>query len=151
MILTEKQLAVAQDLLDQEKACVQKYEFYANQAKDTELRKLFTQIKEDEENHYNSINSLINGDPDSEVDTSPADEYMPHPTYGPMDESENKKFDAFLCTDSIASEKYVSSAYDFNLFQFGDTKTRKLLNDIQTAEQNHAEMIYKYKVANGMN
>ena len=33
---------------------------------------------------------------------------------------------------------------------FANTALRKLLADIQIEEQNHAEMIYKYKTANGM-
>jgi Mn-containing catalase len=61
-----------------------------------------------------------------------------------------KEHDSFLCTDAIAMEKYVSSAYNFDLFQFGNSKLRKLLNDIETEEQNHAEMLYKYKKANMM-
>lgn len=33
---------------------------------------------------------------------------------------------------------------------FGDSDLRKLMADIQVEEQNHAEMLYKYKTANGM-
>ena len=47
-------------------------------------------------------------------------------------------------------EKYVSGAYNFDLFQFGNSKLRKLLADIEVEEQNHAEMLYKYKQANLM-
>ena len=36
------------------------------------------------------------------------------------------------------------------LFAFGDSGVRKLLADIQIEEQNHAEMLYKYKTVNGM-
>ncbi len=44
----------------------------------------------------------------------------------------------------------VSSDYNTNVFQFGNSEVRKLLNHIQTEEQEHAEMIYKYKQANSM-
>ena len=37
-----------------------------------------------------------------------------------------------------------------NVFVFGDSGVRKLLADIQVEEQNHAEMLYKYKTVNGM-
>lgn len=36
------------------------------------------------------------------------------------------------------------------VFAFGDSGVRKLLADIQVEEQNHAEMLYKYKMANNM-
>ena len=44
----------------------------------------------------------------------------------------------------------VSSEYNSNVFKFGDSDMRKLLADIQIEEQNHAEMLYKYKQVNGM-
>jgi Mn-containing catalase len=44
----------------------------------------------------------------------------------------------------------VSGEYNTNVFVFGDTNVRKLLADIQIEEQNHAEMLYKYKTVNGM-
>ena len=67
-----------------------------------------------------------------------------------MSNSEDKKCDAFLATDSIGSEKMVSGEYNSNVFVFADTAIRKILADIQIEEQNHAEMLYKYKTVNGM-
>ena len=55
-----------------------------------------------------------------------------------------------ICTDCIATEKYVSGAYNNQLFQFAEPDVRRLFNDIQTEEQNHAEKIYKYKSVNKM-
>ena len=76
--------------------------------------------------------------------------YNPKPSYIGSFNQQDKDYDQFLCTDTITTEKYVSTAYNDELFQFGEPEVRKLFNDIQTEEQNHAEMIYKYKVANGM-
>ena len=67
-----------------------------------------------------------------------------------MIESEDKKADCFLATDCISTEKLISSEYNTNVFVFADTCIRKLLADIQIEEQNHAEMLYKYKTVNGM-
>ena len=39
---------------------------------------------------------------------------------------------------------------DSDVFIFGDSAIRKLLADIQIEEQNHAEMLFKYKTVNGM-
>ena len=46
--------------------------------------------------------------------------------------------------------KLVSGEYNTDVFVFGESGVRKLLADIQIEEQNHAEMLYKYKMANGM-
>ena len=67
-----------------------------------------------------------------------------------MTNPEDKKNDNFLATDSIGSDKMVSGTYNTDVFAFANTALRKLLADIQIEEQNHAEMIYKYKTANGM-
>ena len=75
---------------------------------------------------------------------------MPRASYDAMNWSEEKQNDAFLATDCIATEKLVSGEYNTDVFVFGDSGVRKLLADIQVEEQNHAEMLYKYKMANGM-
>ena len=72
------------------------------------------------------------------------------PIYTAASQSEDKMHDAFLATDAIGTEKMVSSEYNTNVFMFGDSDLRKLMADIQVEEQNHAEMLYKYKTANGM-
>ena len=77
-------------------------------------------------------------------------EYEPKAAYTSMSESEDKKNDAFLATDCIGTEKLVSGTYNNEVFAFEDSSLRKLLADIQIEEQNHAEMLYKYKVANAM-
>ena len=67
-----------------------------------------------------------------------------------MDHDEDKQSDAFLVTDCIGTEKLVSGEYNTNVFNFANSDVRKLLADIQVEEQNHAEMLYKYKTVNGM-
>ena len=44
----------------------------------------------------------------------------------------------------------VSGEYNSNVFACTLTSIRKVLADIEIEEQNHAEMLYKYKMANGM-
>lgn len=67
-----------------------------------------------------------------------------------MSSNADKEHDAFLATDCIGTEKLVSGEYNTDVFVFGESKIRKLLADIQIEEQNHAEMLFKYKMANGM-
>ena len=152
MQLTQKESSLVKDLLDQEKVCVQKYEFYANSAKDPELKSLFETLKKDEQEHFDSLSELSKGTLPTvpQAKESRAASYMPKGTYKNGGNANDKCHDEFLCTDSIASEKLVSSTYNSDLFQFAATGIRKLLNHIQTEEQEHAEMIYKYKTANGM-
>ncbi len=150
MKLSEKEATVIKDLQAQEKTCVEKYRFYENSAKDPELKDLFHKIGDEEQEHFDALGQLLKGDVPSVSATSSVSGYSPSATYTSMDNSENKKHDQFLCTDSIATEKLVSSTYNTDLFQFAASNIRKLLNHIQTEEQNHAEVIYKYKTANGM-
>ena len=149
--LKENEKILIKDLQDQEKTCMEKYEKYAGLAKDPVLKDLFNTLKSDEEDHYNSLSQLMTGNvPAVNAENTGGKEYNPAPSYTGNINSQDKDNDCFLCTDSIATEKYVSSAYNFDLFQFGDPDARILLNHIQTEEQNHAEMLYKYKMANQM-
>ncbi len=151
MILTEKENSILKDLQTQEKVCMDHYNLCASTAKDGCLKDLFTQIAKDEQEHYQSLGKLINGEmPSFNTSTSKADSYHPKAAYNASANQADKQHDALLCSDSIGNEKMVSSDYNTSLFQFGSGEVRKLLNRIQTEEQEHAEMIYKYKQANGM-
>lgn len=149
--ISEKERYLIEDLQDQEKLCIEKYTNIEKTAKDTELKSLFSSIKKDEQKHYDSLEQLLKGTVPSvnSKDTAGKD-YNPSATYVGNFKQADKDSDMFLCTDAISTEKYVSSAYNFDLFQFGNSDVRKLLNDIQTEEQNHAEKIYKYKTVNQM-
>lgn len=150
--ITEKERLLLQDLQDQEKMCVEKYQKNEAMANDPVLKELFGSLKQEEQQHYNSLGQVMNGSvPRVNTQDASGKAYKPRATYkGKKCDETAKKDDAFLCTDAISSEKYVSSAYDFDLFQFDNSDVRRLLNDIETEEQNHAEKIHKYKVANDM-
>lgn len=150
--LNEKEKSCVKELADQEKLCIRKYEKYASMAKDKVLCDLFTMIKSDEEKHLSSLNSLISGTVSTNVNVndSAGATYSPAATYTGNYVQEDKDNDSFLCTDAITTEKYVSSAYNFDLFRFGSTEARKLLADIEVEEQNHAEMMFRYKTVNSM-
>jgi rubrerythrin len=151
MVLSEKERQVIQDLQTQEKSCIEKYGKYANEAKDTVLKDLFNTIQQEEQKHYDSLQQVLDGQvPECNCNCSEGSEYDPQITYGQLDDSEDKKADAFLATDCISTEKLVSGEYNGDVFAFADSAIRKLLADIQIEEQNHADMIWKYKTANGM-
>ncbi|MBQ9936280.1 MAG: ferritin-like domain-containing protein [Lachnospiraceae bacterium] len=151
MVLKEKEITVIKDLQTQEKSCIEKYSKYAQQAKDPELKKLFETLSSKEQEHYNSLQQVLDGTvPEVDCNDSDGANYNPTPTYDAMNNSEDKKSDCFLATDCIGTEKLVSTEYNSDVFVFGNSKIRKLLADIQIEEQNHAEMLWKYKTANGM-
>jgi rubrerythrin len=151
MILTEKEATSIQDLQTQEETCIKKYEKYEQQAHDTELKSLFQRLKKEEQTHYDSLGQVLKGSvPSCNCNDSDGKDYQPKRTYDQMTNSEEKKEDCFLATDCIGTEKLVSSEYNTNVFTCSDSEVRKLLADIQIEEQNHAEMLYKYKQVNGM-
>lgn len=151
MVLTEKETMTIEDLRQQEQSCVEKYRRYSGEARDTVLRDLFENLSRKEQEHYDSLGQVLNGTvPSCNCNDRDGEMYQPKATYDAMTNSEDKKNDCFLVTDCIGTEKMVSGTYNTNVFAFGDSKIRKLLGDIQIEEQNHAEMLYKYKTVNGM-
>ncbi len=151
MILTEKETTIIKDLQTQEKSCVEKYGRYAKEAKDEELKLLFKNIEEEEKRHLKTLTQILEGTtPCCDCNDNKGEAYNPKGNYANVMESEDKKNDCFLATDCIGTEKLVSGEYNSDVFVFGDEKIRKALADIQIEEQNHAEMLYKYKVVNKM-
>ena len=151
MSLNQKEQSLIQDLQEQEKLCIQKYTRYVEQAHDQELKNLFDTLRENEINHYEALEQLKK-DSTTQPDVKHLDaaKSCPKSTNTSESNSREKEDDAYLCTDSIATEKMISTSYNEDLFQFSSTAVRDTLNQIQTDEQNHGEMIYKYKTANGM-
>lgn len=151
MVLKEKEKQAIKDLQTLEQACIDKYGKYATQAKDPVLQDLFTTLKKNEQKHYDSLEQVLTGTvPECNCNDSDGKEYEPKATYSQLGQSQEKKDDAFLATDCISSEKLASSEYNSDVFIFADSAIRKLLADIQVEEQNHAEMLFKYKTVNGM-
>ena len=151
MILTEKETTAIKDLQTQEQTCIEKYKRYSEQAKDPVLKDLFKMLSKKENNHLSSLKQVLLGSvPQVDCNDTDGRDYEPGTTYGKMAENEEKQSDCFLATDCIGTEKLVSMEYNSNVFKFSDASLRKLLADIQIEEQNHAEMLYKYKTVNGM-
>lgn len=151
MLLKQKEKDAISELQTQEKTCIEKYQRYQQQAKDSELKKLFGKLAQEEQKHYDTLEQVMNGQvPSCDCNDTEGRDYAPQATYTSMSQNEDKQSDNFLATDCIGTEKYVSSEYNTTVFKFADAALRKLLADIQIEEQNHAEMLYKYKTANGM-
>lgn len=151
MVLTAKEKETIQDLQTQEQSCIDKYAKYRQEAKDPVLVNLFENLEKEERKHYDSLGQVLNGTvPSCNCNDSQGRDYAPKATYSSNEQAEAKTSDCFLATDCIGTEKLVSSEYNTNVFSFSEPGVRKLLADIQVEEQNHAEMLYKYKTVNRM-
>ena len=151
MQLTQKETSFLKDLKEQEQTCVEKYSKYAAEAHDGQLKGLFTQIGQVEQQHLDTINQIMGGTvPAMQSGGNKQAQLNFTPTYNTASSDPNKQRDSYLCTDLLSTEKHVSSVYNTAIFEFKDTNTRNVLNHIQKEEQQHGEQIYNYMAQNGM-
>ncbi|SKC92366.1 spore coat protein [Maledivibacter halophilus] len=149
MHLTQKERYLLEDQKSHEELCIKKYSNYANQAKDPQLKQLFTQLGNQEQQHLNTINQIMNGQVPNVNQQQQQD--MQNQQNQSMSQSGMKnQNDADLCTDLLTTEKYVSATYNTAIFEFTDTNIRKALNHIQKEEQEHGEKIFNYMQSHGM-
>ena len=149
MVLTQKEATLIKDLKGQEQLCIDKYTKHAECAHDPQLKQLFNRIAEVERGHLNTLTQMENGT----IPSTGSGGQSSMPTFTPyhsQTETAEKKQDCYLCTDLLTTEKHASGLYNTCVFEFGQTDLRKVLNHIQTEEQGHGEMIYKYMEANSM-
>ncbi len=149
MTLTQKENGLLCDLKSQEQLCIEKYTKYENEAHDSCLKALFSNIKSTEENHLSTISRIMSGE---EVSTNQAPTAVSQKLNCPISSctSEEKKQDAFLCKDALTMEKHVSSLYNTSVFEFTSPTLRDTLAHIQKEEQNHGEQLYEYMSKNNM-
>ncbi|MFA9423048.1 MAG: spore coat protein [Sedimentibacter sp.] len=165
MNLSTKERMLLEDQKNQEKLCIQKYSNYANLASCSQLKSIFQQNGQIEQEHYNTIDQLLNGQMPAMNQQSGGQQQsgmqqmksqQPQTTqqsssFQPKVNSTNyNNSDKDLCSDMLMTEKYVSSAYDTAIFEFRDAQVRNVLNHIQKEEQQHGESIFKYMESNGM-
>lgn len=146
--LTQKERMLLQDQLTHEEACIKKYGSYATQAQDPQLKQLFTQHQQHEQQHYNTITQLLQG-------TVPVmtgggqSQKMQLPNAQPMGVQVNQT-DDFMCHDLLMTEKYISGTYDTVIFESAHPALRQTLQHIQKEEQQHGEDIFNYMRQHGM-
>lgn len=149
MVLTQKESSLIKDLKTQEQLCIEKYTKHAECAHDPQLKQLFNRIAGVEREHLNTLNQMesggIPGAGGSKQSVTPG-----FTAYHTQSETPEKKQDSYLCTDLLTTEKHAAGLYNTSVFEFGQSELRQVLNHIQTEEQEHGEMIYKYMKANSM-
>ena len=160
--LNNKERMLLQDEKEHEELCVNKYKQAAEKASCPNLKSLFNQLEQQEQQHLNSINQLLSGTVPStggQQNQQNSQSQQNMQTQGnilknninvnPQIPSYNQE-DKILCTDLLSTEKYVSSTYNTAIFEFRDENVRNVLNHIQKEEQEHGKKIYDYMASHGM-
>lgn len=164
MNFTQKERTLLEDQKNHEQICIQKYSNYANLTQCPQLKSIFQQNGQIEQEHYNTIDQLLNGQmpqiQQSSSQQSSGSQQMGGQQQMQMNQSssfmpngQTQSFNASdkdLCTDMLMTEKYVSGAYNTAIFEFRDPQVRNILNHIQKEEQQHGEAIFKYMESKGM-
>lgn len=151
--LSQKERTLLEDAKSHEQMCIEKYTSYANQAKDTQLKQIFTVNGQAEQTHLDSLNQLLSGtipqmnQQQNQAAPAPA---APAANWNTAQNCAINFCDASLCKDLLMTEKYVSGTYDTAIFECKNTQVRDLLNHIQKEEQKHGESIYKYMESKGL-
>lgn len=145
---TQKEISYLNDAKSHEQLCIDKYNKYSAAAIAPELKGLFTNLAQKEQQHLNSINQLLSGTLPSVGGGQSGQQSMTAPVVNQS--QQDKEDDKYLLQDALGTEKHVSSVYDTAIFEFKDSGVRNVLNHIQKEEQEHGDMLYKYMAANGM-
>lgn len=163
MNLSTKERLLLEDQKSHEELCIQKYSNYANMASCQELKDIFNNNAQIEQQHLNSINQLLSGqipDTNSQQGQQQGSGNQQQQSGGNQQQGQSfmpnanqqnyTQSDKDLCTDMLSTEKYVSGTYDTTIFEFRDPQIRNVLNHIQKEEQQHGEAIFTYMNNNGM-
>lgn len=151
--LSQKERLLLEDQKSHEEICIKKYNNYANQAQDQELKQLFTTYAQQEQQHLNTINQILSGQVPNMGQQQGQQQSQQSSTQGNQaggSAGMSNENDAALCNDMLMTEKYVSNTYDTAIFEFRDTNIRNALNHIQKEEQQHGEGIFNYMQSHGM-
>lgn len=147
--LSQKERTLLEDQKSHEQICIEKYNLYANQAQDNQLKQIFKANGQQEQTHLNTINQMLNGTiPDMNQQQSQG----AGQSAGSVQPAAGSRHlsDKDMCSDVLMTEKYVSGTYDTAIFEFRDPNARDVLNHIQKEEQKHGEAIFQYMQSKGM-
>jgi len=142
-----------QDQKKHEELCVQKYQTYAQQAQDPQLKQLFNSLAQQEQQHLNTVNQLLSGQvpklQQSQQSQSQGQNQYTQATAQNKTPGTVNQNDIGLCNDMLITEKYISNTYDNTIFECTNTNARQVLNHIQKEEQQHGEAIFNYLQSQG--
>jgi spore coat protein CotF len=155
-----------------EQLCIQKYHSYASQASSPELQQLFQTHASHEQQHYHTIDQLLNGQIPNISQQGGTQQQQQQQQQQQLQQQQQQQLqqqqqqlqqqqmnpqpglanqvDAFLCNDLLNTEKYISGVYDTTIFEFTNPQVRQVLNHIQKEEQKHGEDIFLYMQSHNM-
>lgn len=148
--LTQKERLLLEDNKKHEQLCIKKYQSYAAQTQSPELQQLFQTHAAHEQQHLDTLNQLLNGQVPSMSQGGKSQQSQQSQQQMNQQMGLGNQQDAFLCTDLLATEKYVSGTYDTAIFEFTNPQVRQVLNHIQKEEQKHGEDLFLYMQSHGM-
>lgn len=154
--LNEKERMLLQDEKSGEELCIEKYKEYSEKACDLELKNLFKQLMQKEQEHLKTLNQMLSGTVPPLNNSQQGDQQnnqnnQNNSTSTNTNQNQTDfKHDKMLCQDSLSNEKYVSSTYNTTIFEMRDTNARQVLNHIQKEEQEHGEKLYNYMKSHNM-
>ncbi len=153
MTFNKKEQSLLKDLQSEEKMCAEKYRKAAENANDPFLQQMFNEIGQDEQEHYETVTQMLSGvmpEPSEKANRrGRSGEKSPEALKSKVSRAA-KQQDQYLLDDLLATEKFVSGAYNTSVFEFSDEKARQTLSKIQQQEQHHGKQLSAYMQANGM-
>ncbi|PHV70069.1 spore coat protein [Sporanaerobium hydrogeniformans] len=147
-MLTQKERSLLEDEKKHEELCVKKYTQYASEAEDPALQTVFSNILKHEQQHLDTINSMLKGEVPSPSSGQNSNSQSAS-NNAPTSQTGFSQRDCDMCQDALATEKFISSTYNTAIFEFTNTNSRQMLNHIQKEEQEHGEQIYNYMEQKG--
>jgi spore coat protein CotF len=157
--LTQKERMLLEDQKSHEQLCIEKYNKYANQVQDPQLKQIFKANEQGERTHLDTINQLLSGtvpQMNQQQNQQQGQQQNQQQNQGSVQSMNNTQSvqsnltDKDMCSDLLMTEKYVSGAYNTAIFEFKNPEVRNVLNHIQKEEQQHGEAIFKYMESKGM-
>ena len=155
--LSQKEKMILQDEKNQEELCVIKYQNYASQAQDPSLQQLLNTIGTEEQNHYNWIDQMLQGQQpnigsgqQSQQQQGGQAQQSQQQGWQAQQQAMGSAGDKILCNDLLSTEKYVSGTYDTGIFEAANPTVRQTLQHIQKEEQHHGELLFNYMNSHGM-
>ena len=167
MQLTSKEKTLIADTLTAEEICNQKYKYYSANASDQEVRDLFSDLVQQEDQHVQMLNDALNGNFDIEAaqERSSSFRQQSQKQSGKSDiKMTNKKSDMEIANtamsakntkdveglddrqilqDSLMTIKHLSGNYDISILEAANNEVFQTLEQIQHDKHLHKQEIFQ--------
>jgi len=148
--LSQKERMLLEDEKSQEEICVIKYQNYSSQAQDSQLKQLFNTLSTEEQHHFDMLNQMLQGQQPNMSHPQQNQQQPAQTQQSTYQGAMNNTGDKVLCSDLLATEKYVSGTYETGIFEAANPTVRQALQHIQQDEQRHGEQLFNYMNSHGM-